>query len=99
MKVVSTYEAIQGHGQTKSHLLPELNDGRGGVLMVIDGAVPPLKCHTRILNERKDRKTLKSCEENPSSLRYPSYTQASETMLPLRWTSETLQEPFHNGTP
>ena len=47
----------------KRHLLPELNDRRGGVLMVIDGAIPPLKCHTGILNEKERQKDIQCCEE------------------------------------
>lgn len=60
--------------------------------MVIDGAIPPLKCHTGILNERKDRKTFNAVKKSKLSLRFPSYTQASETMPPLRRRSEMVQE-------
>lgn len=85
-------KAVWGHGQTKRHLLPELNDRRGGVLMVIDGAIPPLKCHTGILNEGKT-KTHSILWRSPSFLsRFPSYTRASETMPPLRRKSEMVEE-------
>lgn len=77
---------------TKRHLLPELNDRRGGVLMVIDGAIPPLKCHTGILNEGKTKKTFNPVKKSKLSLRFPSYTQASETMPPLRRRLEMVQE-------
>jgi len=58
VRLLAPIRPFEDRDKQKRHLLPELNDRRGGVLMVIDGAIPSLKFHTRILNERKDRETF-----------------------------------------
>lgn len=53
--------AVEGQEWTNNkekHLLPELNDGRGGILMVTDRTIPLLNGCTRILNEVEGKKRL-----------------------------------------
>lgn len=79
-------------GREKRNLLPKLNDGRGGVLMVIDGAVSPLKCHAGILNEEQTKRTFIPAKKSKLSQRFPSYTRTREAMPPLRGNSEVERE-------